>query len=122
MPTSQNSVLVIYERSGGLAGLRDRLTIHRNGHCELQRKGAEREFTLQPGQLAHLTELMEEADFPGLKGEYLPTNSGADYFEYVISYQAGEGKMHSVRARSGAVPDDLQPVLSELDRLISSDS
>jgi len=122
VPTSQNSVLVVYQRSGGFAGLRDQLTIYSNGYCELQRKDLEREFTLQPGQLAHLKELMEGADFLGLKDKYLPNNTGADFFEYVVSYQAGEGKMHTVRTMTGAIPDALQPILKELDQLISSNS
>lgn len=122
MPTSQNSVLVSYQRSGGFAGLRDQLTIYSNGHCELQRKSVEREFTLEPSQLAHLKQLMEEANFLGLKEEYLPTNIGADFFEYVISYPAGDGKMHIVRTVSGAVPDALQPILNELNQLILSNS
>ena len=122
VPTSQNSVLVIYQRSGGFAGLRDQLTIYSNGRCELQRKGVEREFTIEPSQLAHLEELMEEANFLDLKEEHLPTNIGADFFEYVISYQAEEGKMHSVRTMNGAVPDALQPILNELNQIISSNS
>ncbi len=122
VPTSPKSVLVSYQRTGGLAGLRDQLTIYSNGYCELQRKDLEREFTLQPGQLAHLKELMEEADFLGLKDKYLPYNTGADFFEYVVSYQAGEGKMHTVRTINGAVPDALQPILKELNQLISSNS
>ena len=122
MPTNQNSVLISYQRTGGFAGLRDQLTIYSNGRSELQRKGVEGEFTIQPSQLAHLKELMEEANFLGLKEEYLPTNIGADFFEYVISYQAEEGKMHSVRTMTGAVPDALQPILNELNQLISSNS
>ncbi len=122
MPTNSNSVFVSYQRTGGYAGLRDQLTIYSNGRCELQRKGVERGFTIQPSQLAHLKKLMEEASFLGLKGEYLLTNIGADFFEYVISYQAGEGKMHSVRTVSGSVPDALQPILNELNQLISSNS
>ncbi len=122
VPSSPKSVLVSYQRTGGFAGLRDQLTIYSNGYCELQRKGLEREFTLQPGQLAHLKELMEEANFLGLKAQYLPTNAGADFFEYVLSYQAEEGKMHTVRTINGAVPDALQPILKELNQLISSNS
>ena len=121
-PPSQNSVLVTYQRSGGFAGLRDELTIYSNGDCKLQRKNIEREFTIQTSQIAHLKQLMEEADFPGLKSEYLPSNIGADFFEYVVSYQAGEGKMYTVRTVTGSVPDALQPVLGELDQLISSNS
>ena len=120
VPPSESSVLVVYQRSGGLAGLRDYLTIYSNGYCELQRKGVELEFTLQPSEVAHLKNLMEEANFVGLKDSYLPTNTGADFFEYVVSYQPGTGKMHTVRVISGAVPDALQPILKELNQIISS--
>ena len=119
---SESSILVVYQRSGGLAGLRDYLTIYSNGYCELQRKGVELEFTLQPSEMTHLENLMEEADFVGLKDSYLPTNTGADFFEYVVSYQSGAGKMHTVRAISGAVPDALRPILTELNQIISSHS
>jgi hypothetical protein len=118
----QDSLLLSYQRSGGLAGLLDQLTIYSDGHCELQRKDVEREFTLQSSQLAHLEALMEEANLPDLEGDYFPTDTGADYFEYVISYQTEDGKMHRVRAITGAVPDALQPILDELDQLISSNS
>jgi hypothetical protein len=122
VPPSQSSVLVVYQRSGGLAGLRDYLTIYSNGYGELQRKGVELEFTLQPSEVAHLKNLMEAANFVGLKDSYLPTNTGADFFEYVVSYQPGTGKMRTVRAINGAVPDALQPILQELNRIISSNS
>ncbi len=121
-PPNQNSILISYQRTGGFAGLRDQLTIYANGRCELQRKGVEQEFTIQPSQLAHLKELIEEANFLDLKEEYLPSNMGADFFEYVISYQAGEGRMHTVRTMTGAVPDALQPILNELNQLISDNS
>ena len=122
VPPSESSVLVVYQRSGGLAGLRDYLTIYSNGYCELQRKGVELKFTLQPSELAHLKNLMEEANFVGLKDSYLPTNTGADFFEYVVSYQPGTGKMHTVRAISSAIPNALQPILKELNQIISSNS
>lgn len=122
VPTSPKSVLVSYQRTGGFAGLRDQLTIYSDGYCELQRKDLEREFTLQPGQLAHLKELMEEANFLGLKDRYLPTDTGADFFEYVVSYQSGTGKMHTVRAINSAVPDALRPILKELNQIITSHS
>ena len=121
-PTNQSSILLSYQRSGGIAGLLDQLTIYSNGRCELQRKDVAREFTIQPSQVAHLEELMEEANFLDLDGEYLPSNNGADFFDYVISYQPGKDRMHTVRTRTGAVPDALQPILSELDELISSNS
>ena len=122
IPATGHSVLVIYERSGGLAGLRDHLTIYSDGHCELQRKGVELEFTLETDEVERLTDIIEEANIPALKGSYLPGSTGADLFEYAVSYQPETGKMHTVRATNGAVPDALQPVLHELNRIITSNS
>ena len=120
MAPSESSVLVVYQRSGGLAGLRDYLTIYSNGYGELQRKGVELEFTLQPSEVTHLKNLMEEVNFVGLEDSYLPSNTGADFFEYVVSYKPGTGKIYTVRAISGAVPDALQPILKELNQIISN--
>ena len=121
MPTNPNSVFITYHRSGGIMGLRDHLTIYADGRCELQRIGVEREFTIQPSQLEHLKELMEEANFLDLEGTHGPP-PGADFFEYVISCYAGEGRMKTVVAWTSAIPDALQPILHELNQLISSNS
>ncbi len=121
-PDNQDNVLIIYQRTGGLAGFRDHLTIYSDGRCQLQRKSVEREFTIPLSQVAHLENLMNEADFVDLRDSHLPTKTGADFFEYVVSYQAGESKMHTVHTMSGVVPDAMQPILNELNKLISSNS
>ena len=120
-PTNQNSVLITYQRSGGIMGLRDQLTIYSDGRCELRRKDVEWEFTIPPSQLEHLKELMEEANFLDLKVPDLPPPI-ADSFEYVISYYPEVGKSNTVRVRTTAIPDCLRPIMHELNQLISSNS
>lgn len=120
-PTDPSGILVSYQRSGGFAGLHDELVIYDDGRCQLQRRRSEREFTLQPNQLAHLKALLQEANFFALNEEYLRLRPGADLFQYSITYQAG-GKKHTVHTEDLAVPDALQPVLDELNQLISSNS
>lgn len=115
-----SSVLVNYHRSGGIAGFEDRLTIYYDGHCELQRKQVEREFILKPNQVDHLKGLLEKANFPSLKEEYLAP-VGADLMEFFITYQVA-GKKYTVHTDDGAVPDALQPVIAELDQIIASNS
>jgi len=116
-------ILLRYKRYGGIAGLDDELAIYTNGRCELRRKDVEWEFTIQPSQLAHLKELMEEANFLDLKVPDLPP-PGADLIKYDILYipREGQGKVNSVRVWTTAIPDALQPILNELDQLISSNS
>jgi hypothetical protein len=121
MPANQNSVLIGYDRSGGIMSLRDKLTIYTDGRCELRRIDVEWEFTIPPSQLAHLKELMEEANFLDLKVPDLPLPI-ADSFEYVIYYNPEVNKNKTVRVRTTAIPDCLGPILNELDQLISSNS
>jgi hypothetical protein len=121
MPTDPNSVLIGYDRSGGIMGLRDKLTIYTDGRCELRRIDGEWEFTIPPSQLEHLKELMEEANFLDLKVPDLPPPI-ADSFEYVIYYNPGVGKVNTVRVRTTAIPDCLGPIMHELAQIISSNS
>lgn len=118
---SPSSILVNYHRSGGIVSFNDRLTIYYDGRCELQRKQVEQEFTLKPSQVAHLEGLLKEVNFPSLKEEYLAVPVGADLIEYFITYQV-KGKKYTVHTEDGAVPDALQPVIAELDQIISSNT
>lgn len=113
--------MLIYSRSGGFAGLDDRLTIYSNGECNLYRKNSKQEFMLSLQQLAHLRELLDKANFFGLKSEYLPERAGADLIEYSITYKFGD-KKHSVKTYDGAVPAVLQPLLDELNSIISNNA
>jgi hypothetical protein len=121
MPTDPDRVFIRYERSGGIMGIYDQLTIYSDGRCELQRelpgKSVYRESTIPPSQVEHLRELMEEANFLDLKGTSGPP-PGADFIECVISYYPEEGKMHSVRTVSGAGLDALEPISIELRQLM----
>ena len=115
------SVLVNYQVTGGIVGYKDQLTIYDDGHADLQRKNVGREFTLDSGQVTALKDLLNKADFPGLKGEYLNINGGADLIKYSITYQVND-KKYTVITEDTAVPDALQPVLTKMNQLISSNS
>ncbi len=117
--TNGNGVMFTYERSGGIAGLRDELTIYYDGRYEVQRNGSETEFTLDDDELTHLENLIQQASFFELYDNYLPGNIIPDAFQYVISYRTEEGKMHTVRTMTTAVPEVLEPVLSELNQIIA---
>lgn len=109
--------LIDYQRTGGIAGFNDHLIIYSDGHCQLQRKNLTTEFDLAPEDVSQLRQLFQNADFVNLNSEYLPDNIGADRFEYTVTY----GK-HTVRTMDGTVPAALEPVLSRLDEIISSNS
>jgi hypothetical protein len=113
--------MVSYQRSGGIAGLVDHLTIDNNGHCVLQEKTIRREFDLSPDDLTHLRQLFEEANFFTLNSEYLPADIGADRIEYIVTYRIPDEE-HTVRTMDGAVPVVLAPILSQLNRIISDNT
>jgi hypothetical protein len=113
-------ILVRYRRYGGIAGLDDELAIYTDGRCELRRKDVEWEFTIQPSQLEHLKELMEEANFLGLKETY--GSRDTDLVEYTISYYPEEGCVKIVSAWTTAIPDALLPIIHELDQIIDQNS
>jgi hypothetical protein len=116
-----NTTLVTYQRTGGIAGFNDRLVIDENGHCLLQRKSTTTEFDLASEDSTRLRQLFKEADFFNLNSQYLPENIGADRFEYIITYRIAD-REHTVRTMDGAVPAALEPVLSQLNQIISDNT
>ncbi len=109
-----------YERSGGIAGFRDRLRIYPDGRAVLDRKGEESTFQLTPEQVDELRAALESANFLSLDASYLPLDTCCDRFTYTIHYRdPSEGKPHSVYAMDGTVPPELSPVLEMLNRLVN---
>ena len=103
-----------YRRSGGFAGFDDRLVIAEDGKSTLTRRSQRYEFTLDEDSLKSLQGLFETARFSQLSKEYLPSQPGADLFEYILTYQG-----HTVRTLDGAVPEALQPILEALNRIVA---
>jgi hypothetical protein len=113
--TTSSSTLVEYRRSGGFAGLDDRLVIEVNDQATLTRKTEHYEFVLDRDTINELQTLLDNAEFSKLGKEYLPSHQGSDLFEYVVSY-----KGHTVRTMDTAVPEALWPVLELLNQIIES--
>ncbi|MEM4217723.1 MAG: hypothetical protein QXZ09_06840 [Candidatus Methanomethylicaceae archaeon] len=110
---SSSETLIEYCRSGGFAGLDDRLVIKKSGEATLIRKSQHSEFTLNGDTMKRLQALFEEANFSQLRKEYLPSRPGADLFEYVVTYRG-----HTVRTMDGAVPPSLVPVVEALNQIV----
>jgi hypothetical protein len=104
-----------YQRSGGIAGVDDRLVVDADWNATLTRSGQATEFTLDAETIAGLQALLDKAGFADLDAEYLPAQQGADLFEYTLTYLG-----HTVRTADTAVPAGLQPVLDELSRIIDA--
>ncbi len=113
--TASSDTLVEYTRTGGIAGLDDRLIVRANGQATLTRRDQRYEFALERETLTQLQSLLDSAQFTRLSGEYLPSRPGADLFTYAITYRG-----HMVRTMDTAVPEALQPALDLLNQTVAS--
>src|SRR5258705_323203 len=112
----QTPALVEYERSGGITGQTIRLVVQDNGSARLTRAGGDStDLAVDADTLDHLKSLLQGIRFDTLRAEYLPSQAGADRYEYVIAH---EGRR--VRLQDGAVPADLQPLITTLNGVVRS--
>ena len=110
---TDQTVLVDYTRTGGIAAFDDRLVIFNDGQAVFSRRTTKGEFTLPPDRLSELKSLLSEADFPSLASSYPAPSPGADYFSYTITHK---GK--TVTTETGGIPDPLVAVIGRLDALL----
>lgn len=109
----QGNVLVIYSKSGGIAGMDEQLTIERSGAATLTSRGAPSgRFQLTPAELSSLTDTLDAAP---LDSKPTPTQTGcADCFEYSIAY--GDT---TLTADEVNLPGGIRPAIAALDSLIT---
>jgi len=112
--TAPPSVFVDYHRTGGIAGLGDRLVLFDNGAGIISGRTRNTEITLNQTDLDRISTLFDRAQFSILEGNYTSRHSGADLIQYSISYH---GK--TVKTEDSATPPALQPVIDELNRIVS---
>jgi hypothetical protein len=115
--TEPPSILVTYERTGGVAGLDDRLVIFDNGVGVLMSRSGSTEISLSKLDMARINALFSEAQFSMLQTNYTVSRPSADLVKYSVGYH---GK--TVTVQDTAIPPSLQPVLNELDRFVNSAS
>lgn len=113
-PASPDST-IIFERSGGIAGLHDKLTIDRDGGAGLIRRNGEVRFQVDPRQHRKIRSALAAASFSKLKGDNLPERPQPDSFRYSVTYQG-----HTVVATDSTVPSDLRPALGLLQEVVDS--
>jgi len=108
------AVLVDYHRTGGIAGVDDRLVIFDNGAGIVSGKTRNTEILLNQSDLIHITSLFDEAQFSLLEGNYTSRHGGADFIQYSISYH---GK--TVKSEDSATPPSLQSVIDGLNTIMN---
>ncbi|MEV4512211.1 hypothetical protein AB0K00_24970 [Dactylosporangium sp. NPDC049525] len=112
---SQNvgDTLLVFTRTGGLAGTNDRLVVRPDGAWTLTTKSGTKEGKLTAAELAALKSTLEQVGFSKLP-KVNSNGNVADGYKYSVSYGGDE-----VVAEDGAVPAALQPVITTLNGLLS---
>ena len=109
------TLFVDYQRTGGIAGVNDRLVIFDNGVALVSSRTTSREILLNQSDLEQISAVFDAAQFPVLEGNYTSRRGGADFMQYSISYQG-----RTVNTEDTAIPPSLEPVIREMDRILSN--
>ncbi len=109
------TLFVDYQRTGGIAGINDRLVIFDNGVALVSSRTTSREILLNRSDLEQISAVFDTGLFSTLEGNYTSRRGGADFMQYSISYQ---GK--TVNTEDTAIPPSLEPVIREMDRILSA--
>jgi hypothetical protein len=113
---SQAAALVAYTRTGGLAGIRETLTVDRSGRAAATRLRSPRtlSFRLSCTRLKALRTTLELARFPTLESVYMPEIELADGFVETVRYRG-----RTVRVLTGArVPERLARALTMIQQIL----
>ena len=107
------AVLVDYYRTGGIAGINDRLVIFDNGVALVSGKTTNSEIELNQTDIVRIITLFDQAQFLKLEGNYSGRPGSADLIKYTISYES-----KTVSTEDTAIPPSLKPVIAELNRIV----
>ena len=109
------TLFVDYQRTGGIAGVNDRVVIFDNGVTLVSSRTSSREILLNQSELEQISAVFDVGQFSMLEGNYTTSRGGADFLQYSISYR---GK--TVNTEDTAIPPSLEPVIKELNRILST--
>lgn len=109
------AIFLDYHRTGGVAGLDDRLVVFDNGAAIVSTKTVSREIVLNATDIDRISNLFAQAQFSMLQNNYPAPHGGADLIRYSISYH---GK--TVTTEESAVPPALLPVIDEVNRIVKN--
>jgi hypothetical protein len=107
------AVLVDYYRTGGIAGINDRLVIFDNGVALVSGKTTNSEIELNQTDIDRIITLFDQAQFLNLEGNYSGRLGSVDLIKYTISYES-----KTVNTEDTAIPPTLKPVIAELNRIV----
>lgn len=113
-PATPTSSQIELHRTGGLAGVDDRLTISHQGHAQLVRTRPSHRSSLQlsPDELTELRRELEVLDSRRI-APARPDAGVADTFQYTLDYGS-----HTLHFDDTTVPEELAPAFDRLSTLI----
>ncbi|HZQ09574.1 MAG TPA: hypothetical protein VFD70_23555 [Anaerolineae bacterium] len=116
-PTLPDDVLVIYHKTGGIAGVNDTLTVHQGGLLELvNRQGEKKTANADEAMIQPVRRMLEQKDFGELQPTY--SASGADLITYTITARDSTGAPKTVVTMDSAPhPPFLGQLIVMLDQL-----
>jgi len=95
-------LIIIFERTGGFAGITQRAVIDT--------------ASLNPEERQALEALLEQAGFFDLPPRMAREGEGVDRFQYLVTIEHGDRK-HTVMLSEEAMPESLQPLMRRLSLL-----
>ncbi|MCI0399135.1 MAG: hypothetical protein L0322_29955 [Chloroflexi bacterium] len=116
-PGAEEGVAVVYEVSGGIAGLREQYVIYANGFVDKKIGPPEGDqpvqtFEVGPERVTRLLAMLGQAGFFELEGDYIPENPIYDGFQHVITATLGD-QTTRIRTIDAADETELPPAVTE---------
>jgi hypothetical protein len=108
--------LVVYHKTGGIAGIDQTLTVYADGRIELKRRNDQRTGQATATALAELKQLLGSPEFTGLGGRY--PAQGADLFSYDISVPTTGQRVITMDGATN--PPALDQAIAALEQLIAT--
>lgn len=109
------TVVLNYHRTGGIAGVDERLVVFDNGMAVLSTQTSSHNIQLSGVELARVIGLFKSAEFSSLVGNYTSHHSGTDLMKYRITYYN-----KTVVVDDSTAPTALQPVITELNTILNT--
>jgi hypothetical protein len=115
-----DDVLLIYHRSGGIAGIDETLTVYQGGQTIIDERGKETSsIFVDHAVIQPLRRIFEAEEFAELGSDY--TTQGADLITYTITARDKNGNVKTIVLTDGAaLPDYLAVLLITLEQLRQS--
>ena len=112
-PAAKLTGPVTYERGGGIAGRRDRLTVQPDGKAELTVRERTKSIELTDGELDELARDLEHADVASLPKDSTSKKPVPDTFGYRVTYGGT-----TVTTDDPAMPERLSGLCARLGALV----